>query len=198
MDENGTINGSMNIIYKNLDALTGRKVFNSLNEESVIKRIESLYKPIEIEKIRLNNKRNLEKPFAITVKYSADNQTEKINKKIYFSPLFFLGAKENIFKLEERNYPIDYGAAWMENKEVIIQVPQGYKVEKTPENITIETENNVADFSYETMLKGDKIVVKVSTKINFPVIPFNFYKELKDFYTKRILKEKEKIVLVKE
>ncbi len=131
------------------------------------------------------------------MQYAAENQVDKMDDKLFFSPLFFLREKENILKSDTRRFPIDFAAPWMRNYEIIIQIPEGYKVAKIPEDVIIETKNKIGLFSYKTIQKGNRILIKVNTKIHVPIVAPNFYKELQIFYTKRILKEKEKIVLIK-
>ncbi|WNH13564.1 hypothetical protein [Thalassobellus suaedae] len=49
------------------------------------------------------------KPISESYKFSIENQADVIDDKIYFSPLFFLKTKENPFKLEKREFPVDFG-----------------------------------------------------------------------------------------
>lgn len=198
LNTNGSIKGSIRATYKNLNALNYRDKYNKLSNESLIKNLETAYKNIEINKARLGNETNLEKPYSISFQFSAENQMENINEKLYFSPMFFLGDKENIFKQDNRKYPVDFGTPWLENHEFIIQIPEGYKVEKLPESYEVKADSGNYDFDYTSVIKGDKIIIKVKTKFNVPQILHNEYQELKNFYTQKIQKQNEKIVLVKE
>lgn len=198
IDEQGNITGSLRSSYNNLSALINRKKYAKLDEESLIENIEEKNKPIEIEKIRVTNKNKLDKPFAISLQYKADSQVEIIENKMYFSPMFFLQETENVFKSETRDFPVDYASAWLDNYKIVIQIPEGYKIEKLPENFEINSENNVGSFSYIATVKENNIFLTIITKINSPIIPYNLYKELKDFFSETILKQKEKIILIKK
>jgi len=197
VESDGSITGNLRLGFKNLKALEFRNYLSSLSEEQLIVQLEEILSPIEIEKARLGNKDNVEKPFMVSLPFKADNQAETIQDKIYFTPLFFLGTKENKFKSEERKLPIDFASAWMTNDEIQIQIPNGYKVETLPESISINTENGIGNYEFSISTKDNKIFLKSVTKINMPIIPSNMYKEIKDFYSKRLLKMKEKVVLVK-
>jgi len=198
IDEQGNITGSLRSSYNNLSALINRKKYAKLDEESLIENMEGRYKPIEIEKIRVTNKNKLDKPFAISLQYKADSQVEIIENKMYFSPMFFLQETENFFKSETRDFPVDFASAWLDNYKIVIQIPEGYEIEKLPENFEINSENNVGSFSYIATVKGNNILFTITTKINSPIIPYNLYKELKNFFSETILKQKEKVVLVKK
>lgn len=196
--EDGLIEGSLRVTYKNSKTISYRNRLNKLNEESLIKSLEEKYNPIEIEKARLGNKEKLGKPFVTSIKFSAENQLEEISGKLYFSPLFFLQDKENYFKQDNRKYPIDFASPWLDDFDIVIQIPEGYKVDKLPESTQINTESGNLEFSYTSEVKGTNIMLKVTTKVNVPIIAYNAYQELKDFFNAKILKENEKIVLVKE
>ncbi|MEE9350177.1 MAG: hypothetical protein V3U80_09030 [Flavobacteriaceae bacterium] len=112
--------------------------------------------------------------------------------------MFFLNENENPFKTNERKYPIDFATAFLNNYDVNIKIPSGYKVEKLPESVEINTENGIGNFSYKSSLKEDIINFKINFKVNVAIVPSIHYKELKDFYTAQLLKLNEKIILIKK
>ncbi len=198
LDELGNIKGNARISYKNLNAINYRNSYSNLNNSELISRLENYYSPIEIEKAIVRNENNLDKPFLISFKFSAENQGEVINNKMYFSPLFFLNESENIFKADKRKLPIDFASPWLDNYTIIITIPNGYKIESIPESSSFETKNKIANFKYSITSNDNKISVKVTTKVHIPIIPTNMYEEFRNFYSKRVKKINEKIVLIKD
>lgn len=193
----GKISGTMRSVYTNNYALNERNKLGYLSTESVIKSLENKYNNIEIEKVRLNNTKKIDKPFIVSSKFTLINGVELINDKVYFSPLFFLQKLENEFKSEKRNLPIDFGFPWGIAYEINIDIPKEYKTENIPENIIIKLENTKGFFSYKTLVHDDKLVVYVKYQINTNKINPEFYADLKDFYSKIVLKQSEKVVLIK-
>lgn len=198
IDVNGNINGTLTSNYKNLIGLSNRNNYNKLSNESLISRLETKYSPIEITQVKLKNKKKIKEIFSVSFTYNAENQIEIINNKMYFSPLFFLQESENYFKSDNRKFPVDFAAAWLDKFEIYIQIPKSYKIEKIPKNYTLDSESVLGNFSYTISKKENILIVKVKTKINLPIIPNNLYTELKKFYSKKIMKENEKIVLIKK
>lgn len=198
ISKDGSIKGDLKSAYKNRNALMLRNKYINLSEESLLQKLENKYKKIEISNIKLDNELELKKPFIVTSKFTSTSQTEIINDKIYFSPLFFLNEIENPFLSKERSFPVDYGTPWLEYYDVVIKIPEGYKVEKIPAKVAIKTESDMGDFYYKIMTSGNKILLKSGTKINNATIDNRFYSELRKFYTAKILKQNEKVVLVKE
>ncbi len=83
LDTKGNINGFLNKNYQNLNALTYRKNFNHVSEEDLISKIETENNDLEVEKIRINNKKDLTKPLIEVSQFNLDHQSDVIDNKIY-------------------------------------------------------------------------------------------------------------------
>jgi len=197
LEPEGNINGFMSKSYQYLNALNYRKDYNNVSEDDLISKIETENNGMEIEKIRINNKKDLSKPLVEISQFDLDHQTDVIGNKIYLSPLLFLSLKENPFKLEERTFPIDYGSKWKKNVFINIQIPEGYIVESKPDDILLTMPNSLGAFVMKVKTEGNTIQVIAQTVINSPIIGANYYKELKKLYQQAIEKQNEKIVLSK-
>ena len=86
---------------------------------------------------------DLSKPIVETYSFKDTKDIEIINDKIYVSPMLFLAAKENPFKQEVREYPVDFGYPKQEKYNINIDIPEGYVVESMPESINIANGENV-------------------------------------------------------
>ena len=199
MNNDAEFTGYFVEIFFNNYAMRYRHKYDGLNDEKLEKEIEEKYdNEIEIEKIRISHLNKLNKSLKISSKLSFDSQAEQVGNKIIFSPLLFLKQKENIFKSDKRNYPIFFSFPRLDIYETNIIIPAGYKIEKLPEKLTYEMPDNMGTYVYTSELKGNKIVTKVITSINYSLIPNTQYKAVKDFFNQIVLKEDEKIVLIKK
>jgi hypothetical protein len=133
-----------------------------------------------------------------TVKFSSEDLLEEINGKIYVEPLLFLTQDKNPFKLDERKFPVDFATAWKDVNRVSIQIPNGYSVESLPEPLAIALPDNLGVFKYQVSQIGNQIKVFSILEFNSSMVPPNYYGYLKDFYSKLVKKETEKIVLAKK
>ena len=166
-----------------------------MTEEEQRTKIESDFTNFEIEQLRINNLDNNYKNVQELVKFNAINQVDLINDKIYFSPLLFLTESESPFKLDERNFPVDFATPWLEEYRLSIKIPQGYTVESVPEEMAIGLSSDLGSFIIKTEVKEDKIEVIYQAKMNKAVIPSTLYPELKKQYEMAIAKQHEKIVI---
>lgn len=192
-----SIEGLLRTKNENLNALTIRRNENHLKEEDLKAKLEEAYK-IEIEEYKIGNKEDVNLALTRTIKFSSEDLVEQINDKIYLEPLLFLTVRNNPFKLEERKYPVDFATAWKDVHRVTIEIPAGYSVEKLPEPLAIALPENIGVFKYQVTQNANKISTVAVLEFNAPMILPENYQFLKDFYSKLVLKETEKVVLVKQ
>ena len=111
--------------------------------------------------------------------------------------MLFLATKENPFKQEIREYPVDFGHPFQNKYGITIEIPEGYTVETLPAPINIATGENVGSFKYKIENIANKIQVLITVDINTAIVSSDFYPVLKGFYQQMIDKQNEKIVLKK-
>ncbi len=198
ISSDGVLNGVERDMHTNLAALQKRKNNNSISDDALITKLEENYDNIEINEFKVTNKEELSKALIYQFKFETDNQIEIIGDKMYFSPLLFHTEKENPFKLEERQFPVDFGTPWEDKFTISIELPEGYQLESKPENAAFSLPENLGSFKFITTMKGNKLQILSNLKINFPVIAPLHYGSLKEFYKVIIEKQLEKVVLVKK
>ncbi len=191
------IEGMVRTKYSNLKALNYRKNNNHIKEDNLKTKLEEKYN-FEIEGYKVVNKDVLAKPIVRSVKFSSEDLIENINGKLYIEPLLFLSQHTNPFKLEERKFPVDFATPWQDRNNVSIQIPEGYKVEKLPESLSIGLPDNLGVFRYRVTQTGNKISTMSILQFNEAIISSIYYAALKGFYGQMVEKQSEKIILVKE
>ncbi|MGB5237796.1 MAG: transglutaminase, partial [Flavobacteriaceae bacterium] len=197
LDGDGSIEGKMRRTCTNYKAYLFRNEYANVEEDSYLERFESENNGIEISQYKISNKLNLAKPIVESFEFSAVNQADIIGEEIFLSPLFFSTTRENLFKLEQRNYPIDFTFPQQEKYIVNIKIPEGYRATSIPEPTRIALENKMASFIYQIIDNGTSLQVMADVKINEAVIASQHYTALKELFRKVVEKETEKVVLSK-
>ncbi|MDB2463090.1 transglutaminase, partial [Algibacter sp.] len=126
-----------------------------------------------------------------------ESQADIIGDKIYFSPLFFLKTGENPFKLEKREFPVDFGYPSVTSYRVVVSIPEGYKIESVPEAGVFMMPDNLCSFKYNISAQGNKVQLSIVSDINESIITPLYYEALKMYFSKIVEKEAEQIVLTK-
>jgi Domain of Unknown Function with PDB structure (DUF3857)/Transglutaminase-like superfamily len=195
--KDGKIDGKIRKQYSNHLALNFRTNHLSTNKDNYLENLENKSSNIEINEYVRENDFDLSKPITETFDFKSDKFLEIINDKMYLSPLLFLTTKENPFKQETREYPVDFGYP-IENKyNININLPEGYAIETIPSPVNIAMPENVGAFKYIIAQTENNIQIAVTESIAAAIVPSDFYEVLKDFFKQMVEKENEKIVLKK-
>ncbi|MGH1387992.1 transglutaminase domain-containing protein [Kordia sp.] len=197
LDENGDITGKQRTQLTSHNALNFRRSYTKADKADYLEKLENSIEDIEISEHKVTNLKKIGKPVLESYSFEKESQAEVIGDKMYFSPLFFLSTTENIFKAEERVYPVDFGYPWKRKIMMNIQLPEGYEVESLPEAGVVKMPEGLGAYSFNISKTPSGISVVMSKEINSSVITPDKYGALREFYKILIEKEKEKVVLKK-
>ncbi|MUU77846.1 transglutaminase domain-containing protein [Winogradskyella endarachnes] len=197
IDEDFTITGKVAQHLTNYNAYFFRNKYASVPIEDHIKSLEEDKGAIEISELSLTNIKDPTQPVKVNYNYELSDAVDEIGDKLYFSPMLFLATKENPFKLEERQYPIDFVIPFTDKFMVNIKLPEGYKVESLPNSEALEFKDANVKFTYLIQQNGNFLQLKVQFDIINPLILPADYKDFKNFYSKIVEKQAEQIVLTK-
>jgi len=173
------------------------KYKNAPSEEEYLKAYKQDRNGLKIENFKINNVDSLSAPVTIEYVATVEDMVEEAGNLVYFSPLLYERTKENPFKLEERNFPVDFGFANEEVYRIVVEIPESMTVEKLPKSEMIKLADNSAFFSYLTATDGKSI--SIVSKINLGKSHYDpdSYFELKELFKKIVSKQAEQIVLKK-
>ncbi|WP_310556631.1 DUF3857 domain-containing protein [Flavobacterium sp.] len=197
LGKDGVINGKIRIQLSNHNALAFRQKNLITTTDTYLEGIENQNNNIEISDYVRENDLDLSKPIVEGYAFKDSKSIEIINDKIYVSPLLFLATKENPFKQEIREYPVDFSYPFQNKYNVSITIPEGFIVETLPAPINIATGENIGSFKYVTGTTGNKVQISITLDINTAIVSEDYYDVLKAFYQQMIDKQNEKIVLKK-
>ena len=197
LDTKGSINGQIKSFHSNHEALKFRQNHIVTSKENYLEALENKYNNIEINDYVRENELDLSKPIVENYSFRDAKTVEIINDKIYLFPMVFFTQKENPFKQEVREYPVDFGYPIQEKYVINIEIPEGYAVESLPEGININGGDNIGSFKYIIGNTGAVIQLVVTSDIYSSIISPEYYPALKEFCQKSIDKQKERIVFKK-
>jgi hypothetical protein len=197
VDLEGKISGKIRHQFTDHKALEYRKKVEDIKEDIYLENLENENQKIEIKEYSRTNEKELKLPVTETFSFTGSNLTEIIGDKMYINPMLFYTRRENPFKQEIREYPIDYGYSFLDKYVVNIQIPEGYQIETMPASGIFSMQDDLGTFKFMTNSSGNTINVIAMHQINTPIISSEYYDMLKEFYQKMIDKQNEKIVLVK-
>ncbi|WP_433628709.1 transglutaminase-like domain-containing protein [Chryseobacterium cucumeris] len=137
--------------------------------------------------------------FESTMKFSSSNLIDRVGKKMIINPMLFLSKNSNEFdQTEVRKYPIDFGSPITRTKKVILEIPEGYKIEEMPKEKRIVTEDKEIAYTYSVEQKGNTLEVTTTTKIGSSDYPKEYYPAFKQIWGVASKFENQVISLVKK
>lgn len=117
---------------------------------------------------------------------------------IYLDPFIRQSQKENPFKSEVREYPVDFGSPLEQTFFLKLTVPEGYTVDELPQSKVITMPENGARYIYNTSHSGNQITITSMFHINKSLFSQLEYPYLREFYNQIVAKQAEQIVLKKQ
>jgi hypothetical protein len=198
LNKDGSITGQVRTQYSDYKAYLEREAYGASVKEEYPDGIEKTYKGLMVDGYKMTNENDASKILMEDYTFTHNNASENIGNHIYVNPLLFLAQDENPFKLEDREYPIDFVYPYQEKYVVTLALPDGYEPETIPKPVALAMEENIGSFRYNISAVGRNIQASAVLEINYSNISDEYYKTLKDFFQKMIEKQNEKIVLVKK
>lgn len=197
LNEDLSATGKVRNQFTNYQAMNVRNRYENYSAEQMVRAIENGKGEIEVSEFSVDNKSESDKPIIQSYNFTLNNAAEDISGKLYLSPMLFFAAKENPFKEDKRNYPIDYIYPIADRYMVNIVLPEGYEIESLPQNTKFEFKGADAVFSYYGKLNGNMLQFIITFDINKTVVLPDDYEQYKKFYQLVVEKQNEKVVLKK-
>lgn len=198
MDEEFNLSGSLTYKADDYGAVHFRKNYNAReNEESFITWLEAELKDAKITDFKVENLDSLSQPVVFKTNISLKNRINAAGDMAFLNPMVINRTVENIFKREERTYPVDYNYPIQKQFIIRITVPEGYTVDEIPEKIAVALPNTAAKYIFSIDSQGQTIQLVNNYHINQTIFPGTEYAALKKFNEMIVTKEAEQVVIKK-
>jgi hypothetical protein len=198
MQQDLSFSGKMQIEHGNYSAYMKRREIHGYNSrDEYLQNFQSripgliLSEPVYVNLDTLGG--------ALTESYncSIENHVANTGNVIYFNPLFMDREVENPFRLEERQYPVEFSYPQLKLQTIRITIPEGYTVESLPKPAIFSLPEKAARYVYNIVLINNEIQVTSMLQISKDLFLPAEYKDLKTFYGMMVAKQAETVVLKK-
>jgi len=193
----GELRGKVNIDQSGYYAQSVRKDFLTKGEEKYIKEITDDHSWV-IEKKEFKNAKDVTEGFKESYDVVINDHVVSAEGTLYINPFIAMQEKENPFKLEKRQYPVDYGSPLDKMYLCKFTIPDGYVVDELPKSLVLKLPDNSARYTYNLVHAGNAISLTSNLQINSSLFSQDEYPHLREFYTQLVAKQAEQIVLKKK
>jgi len=186
------LNANFEIFANEYDALDLRNSYGE-DKKNIMKLMELKDYICNDSSIVVSNYKNIEEPYSL--KCNLKIKPDVINDKIYFFPFINETITKNPLKQTENLYNIDLIYSQKRTLNSVISIPEGYKVEFVPENLSIT--NEMLDIIYSVKKNDKNVVITFQYYLKKSVYQAKDYTKLKYYFGEIVKKGNEKVVLSK-
>lgn len=177
--------------------LKARNTLEKLSDEEIFNKISNPGNFTRSSNTSVFNKDAVSE--ALQIKHQLHNQTQKINKDIYFNPFSFTFFGKNPFQLTSRNYPVDFGYMDSFSYFVHVEIPETHTFKELPEQKILRLPESGGNLQFFVQ-QIDERNVSVQFRFSFAKATYSssYYPVLKEFLERIIEVETQSIILVQE
>lgn len=148
---------------------------------------------LNIDSVQISNKEDINSPLVVKAWFSSASYIQQGGDIMYLNPIMIDRTKDNPFKTEKREFPIDYSYPRSETIVTNIHFPASLEVKEKYEPKSFGS----GDFTYkrEIMASDDGVQLISNFSIKKSVIKSLYYEKLKEFYAHKISSDAEMMVL---
>ena len=196
LNENGEFDGNLKITSNGYSARRSRYAYLSKGEEDYMKNFEPA-KTLAITSKEFINLKDINESFEELYDFTWEENNSTGNT-LFISPILHLQESVNPFKLEKRDYPVDFGSAFDKIYTLKLQLPANYQFDEIPESKVISLPGNAGRFIYNTQVTGNTLSLTSMLNINKGMFTQDEYPILREFYNIIVAKQAEQVVLKKK
>ena len=191
LSTDGKISGNLTIHSQGYAALNKRKQIKGYSSiDEFVEDYEESIGRIKIKNYHILNLDSVENTLTehYDVEIKINNDLNKDN--FYFNPFLINSISKNPFNLNERNYPIDLATKSDDRVTINLVLPEGFKMDEKPKNLSISLKDNSAKYLLQTDFENNAIQLNQTLQLNNAIYQPSEYLNLKEFYSKIIQNQK--------
>jgi hypothetical protein len=174
-----------------------RKEYSNKGEEEYLKNFLSS-KTWQVDKSTFENIKTIDQSAKQTHSVVISEHVSLAGDVMYVNPFIAMQLQENPFKLENREYPVDYASNQESTYLCKLTLPEGFAVDELPQSKIFMLPGGAAKYMFNCSQVGNTINISSTFQINKSMFLQNEYPDLREFYNQVVAKQAEQIVLKKK
>ncbi|OGF61973.1 MAG: hypothetical protein A2Y62_20855 [Candidatus Fischerbacteria bacterium RBG_13_37_8] len=183
LDDIGNLSGSAKHYYYGAERYLKLAHNNYRNKQEMLNdllnELDEFISP-ELSDFKITPPKQNNEPFIIDYKIKSGGYAQDLRSILVFNPVLFMRISRNPFVKEKRTLPVVFPYAFSESARHIIQLPQGFALQKNP--VVHEFTNPHADYKLEIIQEGNLLRIKRLFSLKDNIIPLDEAKDFISFY----------------
>lgn len=184
LNDNNELSGNLMISNDGYFAVKNRDKLTLKSHEDFVENFESDHPNIEIEDFDFKNIKDNDK--ALHQIYNITFDEVDFKNKLRLNPFLIKKHTVNPFKLNTREYPVDFAYPRNDTYMLSLNLPDNYTIKKLPENKTLSLPNKGGRYILSYRKNENTLTVYARISINKKVYSSEEYHYLKEFYNQII------------
>jgi hypothetical protein len=198
LNTNGEFEGKIKERYEGYAAIKKRSALNYYTtDEDYLTEYEKKNSSYVFTLDSITDKIEITKPIIIEYNIASEEYIEKAGDLLLLNPMILAQITKNPFKLENREYPVDFSFPQSIIYVATIKIPEGYAIENLPEIKKIALPERSATFTLSAQQSANSIVIVSRFDINKITFLPDEYLNLKEFYNQVIDAQSKQVILKK-
>ncbi|WP_299161099.1 DUF3857 domain-containing protein [uncultured Tenacibaculum sp.] len=183
-NQKNELSGTLTVSSNGYFAKNNREEISETNKDDYIENFESKHSNIEVDNLTFKSKEQNNK--ALHQIYTITFDDFNLGNKIKINPFLIDRYVKNPFKLNNRDYPIDYGHPRSYTYILSLKLPNGYNLKHLPKNKALALPNKGGQYILSFKNLNNTINIYSKLNINKKIYTNEEYHHLKEFYNQII------------
>ena len=194
LNETGELEGKLKQDCNGYVALSKRKKYFTDGEIEFLKDFVGSHS-WDVKSTAITNAKEINNNFTQEHELVVSENMVVAGDMVYLDPFIHASQKENPFKSEKREFPVDFGSPMEQTFFFKLTLPDNYAIDELPQSKVITMPENAARYIYNIAQNGREITITSMFHINKSLFNQLEYPYLREFYNQMVAKQTEQIVL---
>jgi len=199
LDAQGGLTGKVHEEHGGYAGATARRELTRLGDKKYLAELARPHSGWTVPKFAVAERENVAKPLAVDYEFAQPADDSNTAGVLYLSPLRDFIGEQNPFRHDDRQFPVDFGAAQDETTMMTLNLPAGYELAEIPKPAVVEMPDGGGRFIYSVSSSAPG-VVQLTSRLNLRKTMYGAeeYANLREFYRLMLAKHNEKLVIKKK
>ncbi|QHI34803.1 hypothetical protein IMCC3317_01470 [Kordia antarctica] len=197
VNDDGIAQGKIAQISTGYLAYEKREELDEQSTESYLDDFEKSLPFLEVEEYTVEERTNVQKPIKelFTLAFDEDGFS---SSDTFLDPFFMKIFSTNPFKLEERQYPVDFAYSRIYTTRFLMSLPDTYEFTNIPEDQTFSIADGKAICGMKIVQQNGQLNMSFKLVLNSFYFDADEYQELKEFFKKLAVLQKNTRLTIKK
>jgi hypothetical protein len=194
LDAQGALGGKIKLEHTGYASIEARGQLAGGTEQQFVKTLQQRWPEWTLTAPTFQNTGTSQQPLSVEMAVKIPGG-ESPAATLYVQPLHHLGENQNPFRLENRQFPVDFGMPHEHSQAVILTLPVGYEVRELPANLNLSLPNDGGRFQFS--ITPQQNVLHITSRLQLRKAEYSVqeYAALRELYGRVVAKHAEAIVL---